>query len=227
MRGLRSESEETLNPARAKLAARETGHRSDDGEHPFEGDMGQIQRVEGMGLGTGSGYGLREGKVDYKGKGKDKAWDLEQGRVEEVYGVSGRYPPTNEEEEEEKRVQEVSVTTRLGACWIKDSCSSDPQNLARMAARDMARRRASRLSRQIPTSPTIDAGSTQRQASVSANTAGKRSSLMGLVGGIWSGRGVNGSERIDEDNEGEVGVDLIQSHIHFPVLAPCPCLRCH
>jgi hypothetical protein len=71
--------------------------------------MGQIQREEGMGLGTGSGYGLREDKVDYKGKGKDKAWDLEQGRVEEVYGVSGRYPPTNEEEEEEKRVQEVSA----------------------------------------------------------------------------------------------------------------------
>jgi hypothetical protein len=110
MRGLRSESEETLNPARAKLAARETGHRVGEGEHPFEGNMGQLQREEGMGLGTGtgSGYGLREGKVDYKGKGKDKAWDLEQGRVEEVYGVSERYPPTNEEEEEEKRVQEVS-----------------------------------------------------------------------------------------------------------------------
>jgi hypothetical protein len=34
-------------------------------------------------------------------------WDEEQGRVGE-YGMAGRYPPTNEEEEQERRVQEVS-----------------------------------------------------------------------------------------------------------------------
>jgi hypothetical protein len=43
---------------------------------------------------------------------------------------------------------------------------------------------------------------------------------MGFVGGMWSGRGVNGSERIDEDNEGEVSVDLIRSHFHCPAHRP-------
>ncbi|ORY23061.1 hypothetical protein BCR39DRAFT_550202 [Naematelia encephala] len=69
-------------------------------------------------------------RVDSLAKGKGRAWDVEQGieRFQE-----NEYPPQNEETEEERRVQD---------------------NLAKFAARDMARRRAARLSRQLPPSTT-------------------------------------------------------------------------
>jgi hypothetical protein len=98
MRGLRSESEETLNAE---------NHNGNGVAYPGELDIGEIRREEAL------AYGVKEGKVDYKGKGRQepkRAWDVEQGRVEEVYGVAGEYPPTNEEEEEERRVQEVGLS---------------------------------------------------------------------------------------------------------------------
>jgi len=69
-------------------------------------------------------------------KGKEKAWDEEMGPVE----VVDSYPPVNQDDQEERRVQDVSL--QLG-------CAD--QNLAKFAARDAARRRAARLSRQVST----------------------------------------------------------------------------
>jgi hypothetical protein len=99
------------------------------------GDLGEIRRGSTI-----------------KGKGKERAWDEEMGdRVEMIQGQdSGEtsYPPLNDEEAEEKRIQDVS--------WSREHVNSadHAQNLAKFAAKDMARRRAARLSKQIPTSPT-------------------------------------------------------------------------
>ncbi len=52
----------------------------------------------------------RQRERERKGKmraDRQKPWDEEQGRAEQIYGQTGVYPPTNEEEEEEKRIQEV------------------------------------------------------------------------------------------------------------------------
>ena len=91
------------------------------------GDVGDV----GAGAGVG-GYGYaRDGeRVQGARLGDDlnaarmererkKVWDEEQGRVEEVYGNSGQYPPTNDEEEEERRIQDVSCVSqivRIGIC---------------------------------------------------------------------------------------------------------------
>lgn len=68
-----------------------------------DGDIGEIRRTNSAG-----GYGYRAGKVDVKGKGREQPWDVERGKVEEMYGGDAEYPPTNEEEDEERRIQEVS-----------------------------------------------------------------------------------------------------------------------
>jgi hypothetical protein len=46
---------------------------------------------------------------------KRRGWDEEQGRVEGGYDASGAYPPTNEEVEEERRIQDVSVISHQPA----------------------------------------------------------------------------------------------------------------
>ncbi len=60
---------------------------------------------------NGHGLGFEEadlGEMRREGlKGTEKRWDLEQGTAE-MEGGEGRYPPLNETEEEERRVQEVS-----------------------------------------------------------------------------------------------------------------------
>lgn len=50
----------------------------------------------------------RKGKMRADYGERQRPWDEEKGRVEDIYGGQGAYPPTNEEEEEEKRIQEVS-----------------------------------------------------------------------------------------------------------------------
>lgn len=52
----------------------------------------------------------RKGKMRADGRGS-RVWDEEQGRVE-VYG-GGSYPPTNEEEDEERKIQEVCIAFAL------------------------------------------------------------------------------------------------------------------
>lgn len=83
---LRSESEETLSPGTNHKGKEPilNGHRTALGFE--EADLGEMRRV-----GT---------------KGKEKQWDLERG---DAVGGDGfdRYPPLNETEEEERRIQEV------------------------------------------------------------------------------------------------------------------------
>jgi hypothetical protein len=58
------------------------------------GDIGDIQR----------------GPRPANGKGKEKEWDPEQGRmdIESVQSSDSSYPPVNEEDDEERKIQEVS-----------------------------------------------------------------------------------------------------------------------
>ncbi|KAL7423969.1 hypothetical protein Q5752_001554 [Cryptotrichosporon argae] len=105
-----------------------------------------------------------------KGKGKERAYDQEaEGRA--------AYPPVNEAEDEERRIRD---------------------NLAQLAARDQARRRAARLSRQIPSSPDpntlspVSSGSSAgRSRPLSAITEGvsRRSSILGTISSVLGGGG--------------------------------------
>lgn len=77
-----------------------------------------------------------------KGKGRAAgSWDVEQGLAH----ASGSYPPSNSEEDDEKRIQAVSPEPMAWA---------DGQNLARMAARDQAEKRG-RQSRLFTRPPSI------------------------------------------------------------------------
>jgi hypothetical protein len=74
---LRSESEETLSPSNKGVI-----------NPTHEEDIGIPQR--------------------YKGKGKEREWDPEQGRVDiERAASSDSYPPVNEGDDEERKIQEV------------------------------------------------------------------------------------------------------------------------
>nr|XP_019013549.1 uncharacterized protein I206_01619 [Kwoniella pini CBS 10737]OCF52330.1 hypothetical protein I206_01619 [Kwoniella pini CBS 10737] len=147
---LHNGSEETLSPS----FSRKGKSRALEGQEVLEelGDIGRTRRVASL-------------------KGKERAWDVEQGREESFTVPDGAYPPTNEVEEEERKVQ---------------------QNLARFAAKDMARRRAARESRQIPStsipaSPRSSSSTTsfsRRPFSV-ISTKPNRNSIMGLMEGIW------------------------------------------
>ncbi|ORX39883.1 hypothetical protein BD324DRAFT_648503 [Kockovaella imperatae] len=89
-------------------------------------------------------------------KGKERAWDPEMGQDEIK---DDTYPPGNENAEEERRVADT---------------------LARFAARDAARRRAARLSKQLPPSPqSTSSGFLSRPFSVV-----ERQSLRGLMENI-------------------------------------------
>ncbi|WRT67157.1 uncharacterized protein IL334_004123 [Kwoniella shivajii] len=72
----------------------------------------------------------------------------------------------------------------------------DPENLARFAAKDMARRRAARESRQMapPESPSSSTTSFSRRPFSVLSTKANRNSIMGLMEGIWPG-----SPRQNED----------------------------
>ena len=113
-----------------------------------------------------------------KGKGRARVWDPEMG-PEDLKDEVG-YPPMSEAEEEERRVQEVSMWSMAMADSLK--------NLARFAARDMARRRAARLSRQVPSSPEIVSSSSSTSSShrLSWITDTKRNSVLGFVDGIMN-----------------------------------------
>ncbi|KAK8869802.1 hypothetical protein IAR55_000370 [Kwoniella newhampshirensis] len=123
-------------------------------------------------------------------KGKERAWDVELG-TETIDGQSDQYPPLNEAEEEEKRIRD---------------------NLARIAAKDMAKRKAARESRVLPTSPnpasprsSSSTTSFSRRPFSLVESVSKRGSLMGLVEGMWPG-----SPR--KDNRGWTDGELPTSH---------------
>ncbi|WVR05227.1 hypothetical protein IAU60_002239 [Kwoniella sp. DSM 27419] len=105
-------------------------------------------------------------------KGKERAWDVERGDVElieEEESAGAQYPPLSEAEEEERRIQ---------------------NNLAKFAAKDAARRRAARESRMMqgaptPSSPSSSTTSYARRPFSLVSTTSKRSSIMGLMEGIW------------------------------------------
>ncbi|KAK6902955.1 hypothetical protein L486_08302 [Kwoniella mangroviensis CBS 10435] len=159
---LQSQSEETLSPS---ANPKGKGRAIDD----EMGDVGEVHRT-------------------VSAKGKERAWDVEQGprELHDQQASEGAYPPMNEVEEEERRIQ---------------------QNLARFAAKDMARRRAARESRQLPpnagpSSPRSSSSTTsfsRRPFSV-LSTKPNRNSIMGMMEGIWPG-----SPKKDEGwNEGEL-----------------------
>ncbi|WVQ98741.1 hypothetical protein IAU59_005872 [Kwoniella sp. CBS 9459] len=159
---LRNDSEETLSPSSSRK-----GKSRAMGERPLmeqpESDLGDIGEIPRS-----------------THKGKERAWDLERGResiVEEPEDMQsqGQYPPVNETEEEERRIQD---------------------NLARFAAKEAARRRAARESRQLPAasgpaSPRSSSSTTSYSrrpfSMLSTSTTSKRNSIMGLVEGIWPG----------------------------------------
>ena len=88
---LRSESEETLSPNKLHKGKQ----RVMNGYEHENGDLGELRKDGGT----------------VRVKGKAKQWDPERGMVESEGVVDledGRYPPVNETEEEERRVQEVS-----------------------------------------------------------------------------------------------------------------------
>lgn len=86
-----------------------------------EGDVGDYAATtRNRGYATGASNTQRLGQGEGQGQGqverdRRRQWDEEQGRPEEMYGYSstGQYPPTNEEEQEEKRIQEVSLGSSL------------------------------------------------------------------------------------------------------------------
>ncbi|ADV19542.1 hypothetical protein I305_02998 [Cryptococcus gattii E566] len=148
--GMRSDSEEALSPSTSRKGKERAKTPT------FDGDLGEVRR---------GSY-----------KGKERVWDIEQGIFSEEHLASENscYPPTNEAEEEERRIQE---------------------HLTRLAARDMARRRAARESKQLPT-PTAASASPQSSFSISSaarrpfslfSSSSKRGSLLGLDSG-WIGK---------------------------------------
>ncbi|WWD15925.1 hypothetical protein CI109_100349 [Kwoniella shandongensis] len=138
---LRNDSEETLSPR----PSRKGKERARMNSLMEEGDIGEMRRMSV--------------------KGKERAWDVEQGREEEFEQNAGQYPPLNETEEEEKRIQD---------------------NLARIAAKEAAKRKAARESRILPSSPNPSSSSSRRPFSL-VESVSKRGSIMGLVEGIWPG----------------------------------------
>lgn len=88
---LHNGSEETLSPS----FSRKGKSRALEGQEVLEelGDIGRTRRVASL-------------------KGKERAWDVEQGREESFTVPDGAYPPTNEVEEEERKVQQVSRRLR-------------------------------------------------------------------------------------------------------------------
>ncbi|WVQ78280.1 hypothetical protein IAT38_000365 [Cryptococcus sp. DSM 104549] len=173
---MRNDSEETLSPSVSRKGKeREVFPPVDGRGGGYPQDYVGVSHEEGGDLGE-----MRRGSY----KGKERAWDVEQGRAfppvheeTEVNGENGgAYPPLNEAEAEEKRIQD---------------------NLARFAAKDMARRRAARESRLLAASPggsnpssprsSMSVSSAARRPLSFMGTANKRSSMMGLVEGLWSG----------------------------------------
>lgn len=98
-------SEETLSAGtpNANPGSKGKGRaREQEQEQVDEGDVGDYKDRERE--------RERKGKMRAEGggQGRNRVWDEEQGRAEEVYG-NAVYPPTNEEEEEERKIQEVSL----------------------------------------------------------------------------------------------------------------------
>lgn len=101
---LKSESEETLSPVptggtiKGKARAEDYGYANGNGATEGDYDLGEIQRG-----GTVRANG-RLGSI----KGKERAWDAEGLAGDTDEGVNGSYPPVNEDEDEERKIQEVN-----------------------------------------------------------------------------------------------------------------------
>lgn len=82
---MRNDSEETLSPSASRKGKERAKAPTFD-----SGDLGEVRR---------GSY-----------KGKERVRDIEEGRIyseEQLPSENSRYPPTNEAEEEERRIQEV------------------------------------------------------------------------------------------------------------------------
>lgn len=82
---MRNDSEETLSPSASRKGKERAKTPTFD-----SGDLGEVRR---------GSY-----------KGKERVRDIEEGRIyseEQLASENSRYPPTNEAEEEERRIQEV------------------------------------------------------------------------------------------------------------------------
>lgn len=80
-----NDSEETLSPSASRKGKERAKTPTFD-----SGDLGEVRR---------GSY-----------KGKERVRDIEEGRIyseEQLASENSRYPPTNEAEEEERRIQEV------------------------------------------------------------------------------------------------------------------------
>lgn len=204
---LRSESEETLSPA-GRDKGKGAGalvmpdgaymHADEDTGH----DLGEIHRGGTIRAnGNGNGYA-------HSVKGKEREWDAATAEeladgVEDI--DDGRYPPSNGDQDAERRIQEVSSDTDSPASADTDRI----QNLARFAARDMARRKAARISRQMASppprpsvSPTLSSGSRlsfmSRPMSLLGSLGGSnpRNSLQGLIGAPVGSTSMHGATEV-------------------------------
>ncbi|WVO13909.1 hypothetical protein L204_101533 [Cryptococcus depauperatus] len=141
---LKNDSQETLSPTRSWKGKTRTESKLQDEET----DVGEFRK---------SSY-----------KGKERAWDVEQGQLTSAERIAdSQYPPVNEVEEEERKIQ---------------------NNLSKMAARDAAKRRAARESKQLNASPVSNSSSRSsftissvtRQPFSFLGSIPKRNSFMGI-----------------------------------------------
>lgn len=98
---IHSNSEETLSPSASAKGKQRALSDDDLGDGDGDGDMGELRRSDGGMV-----------RMD-KGKGKERAWDAERGVVEVVDQRDEVYPPLNDVEQEEKRIQEVCLSLVL------------------------------------------------------------------------------------------------------------------
>ena len=98
----------TIDPASFKGKGKERAVVRDQDQvyvpEDEDGDIGELRRGGTLRAGT---YGYQDGKPDWKGKGKERAWDPEMGQQEVV---QESYPPGNDALDAERRIQDVRAS---------------------------------------------------------------------------------------------------------------------
>lgn len=171
---------------------------------PLSNSYGHGSSQHGSGSAGGSRWVEEEdgdiGATRYKGK--ERAWDEDSAAAPSPSSTdfSHSYPPLSQEEEDEKRIQAVSVsvgrraprqssqaltwrlrcTAPLLLCdtaFLRFDCGA--QNLAKFTARETARRKAARASRVFPSQ--TDSGRSSASSSTTSLPRSRLSSLQGTV----------------------------------------------
>ncbi|AAW41712.1 hypothetical protein CNBB2640 [Cryptococcus deneoformans B-3501A] len=183
---MRNDSEETLSPSASRKGKERAKTLTFD-----EGALGEVKRASYT--------------------GKERVRDIEEGRIyseEQLASENSRYPPTNEAEEEERRIQE---------------------NLTKLAARDMARRRAARESKQLPT-PSTASTSPRSSYSISSaarrpfsffSTSSKKGSLLGLDNS-WIGKKDTDVGELPMSRPRSQGEQYMNPYEAQPTFSPAP-----